>query len=47
MRIPTGDDAAAVLARALVERKLLAIQFQPETGSLEDLFMHVTKGNLA
>ena len=35
------------LARALVERKLLAIQFQPETGSLEDLFMHVTKGNLA
>ena len=47
VRIPTGDDAAAVLARALVERKLLAIQFQPETGSLEDLFMHVTKGNLA
>ena len=47
VRIPSGDEALATLAAALVERRLLAILFQPETGSLEDLFMHVTKGALA
>ena len=46
-RIESGDGQIAALASALVERRLLAVHFEPETGNLEDIFMQVTKGSLA
>ena len=46
-KIASGDEAAAEFARALFARDLIPLQFSPETGRLEDLFMHVTKGALA
>lgn len=46
-KIPVGDEAAAEFVRTLVARNLIPIQFEPETGKLEDLFMQVTKGALA
>ena len=39
--------AAAALLGKLSARNLVPILFEPELGRLEDIFMHVTKGNLA
>ena len=46
-KIAAGDDAAAAFATALFSRGLVPVRFEPEAGRLEDLFMQVTKGNLA
>ena len=42
-----GDEEAVSLLAELVRRGLKPVHFEPETGSLEDVFMHVTKGILA
>ena len=47
VKTASGDEAAAALAEKLFARKLVPILFEPEVGKLEDIFMHVTKGNLA
>ncbi len=46
-KLAPGDDAEAELIRTLFERGLVPLQIEPETGKLENLFMHVTKGALA
>ena len=46
-RIASGDEAAEGLARSLFSCGLVPIHFSSETGRLEDVFMHVTKGTLA
>ena len=47
VKIASGDPAAAALAENLFAKHLVPILFEPELGKLEDIFMHVTKGNLA
>lgn len=46
-KIKSGDDALAELVSALFSRGLVPLHVESETGKLEDLFMHVTKGTLA
>ena len=46
-KIAAGDEAAAEFVRTLVARNLIPLRLESETGKLEDLFMHVTKGALA
>ena len=41
------DEALAALLAEIVRRDLKPVRFEPETGSLEDVFMQVTKGTLA
>ena len=47
VRIASGDESAENLARELFSRNLVPIHFASEAGRLEDVFMHVTKGDLA
>jgi len=47
VKIASGDQSAAALAENLFAKHLVPILFEPELGKLEDIFMHVTKGNLA
>ena len=47
VKTASGDAAAAALAEHLFAKRLVPILFEPELGKLEDIFMHVTKGNLA
>lgn len=47
VKTAAGDEAAAALAGNLFARDMVPILFEPELGKLEDIFMHVTKGNLA
>ena len=47
VKTASGDEAAAALAGNLFARNLVPVLFEPEVGKLEDIFMHVTKGNLA
>ena len=47
VKTASGDAAAATLAGHLYARNLVPVLFEPELGKLEDIFMHVTKGNLA
>lgn len=47
VKTTAGDEAAATLAGNLFARDMVPILFEPELGKLEDIFMHVTKGNLA
>ncbi len=47
VKTASGDEAAAALLGKLSARNLVPILFEPELGRLEDIFMHVTKGNLA
>ena len=47
VKTASGDEAAAALAGNLFARELVPVLFEPEVGKLEDIFMHVTKGNLA
>lgn len=46
-KIAAGDDEAARFLDELVRRGFSPVRFDPETGNLEDVFMHVTKGTLA
>ena len=47
VKTASGDAAAAALAEHLFARHLVPVLFEPELGKLEDIFMHVTKGDLA
>ena len=47
VKTASGDQAAAALMEHLFAKHLVPILFEPELGKLEDIFMHVTKGNLA
>ena len=47
VKTASGDAAAAALAENLFARHLVPVLFEPESGKLEDIFMHVTKGTLA
>lgn len=47
VKTAAGDEAAATLAGNLFARNMVPVLFEPELGKLEDIFMHVTKGNLA
>lgn len=47
VQIAPGDDAEAELVRTLFTRGLIPLVIEPESGKLENLFMHVTKGALA
>ena len=46
-KIAAGDEEAARFLAELVKLGLAPVKFDPETGNLEDVFMHVTKGALA
>ena len=46
-KIAAGDEEAAKFLAELVRLGLAPVRFDPETGNLEDVFMHVTKGALA
>jgi hypothetical protein len=47
VKTAAGDETAATLAGNLFARNMVPVLFEPELGKLEDIFMHVTKGNLA
>ena len=47
VRVGAGDEAAERLAQTLFARGLVPVHFASESGSLESVFMHVTKGSLA
>ena len=46
-KISAGDAEAAQFLAELVRLGFAPVRFDPETGNLEDVFMHVTKGTLA